>query len=57
MPDIHGIYRGAPFYIEVKTKTGVASKEQKAFILRAQSEGAIAFIARSVEDVINYMGL
>lgn len=57
VPDINGIYKGAPFYIEVKTKTGVASKEQKAFIMRAQAEGAIAFIARSVEDVQNYMGV
>lgn len=53
--DIVGIYKGKPFYIEVKKpepdKTYPA-KEQKDFIKKVQDEGGIAFVARSIDDVI-----
>lgn len=53
--DIIGIYESRPLFIEVKSKKGVVRKEQKQFIARAQREGALAFIARSVDDVDNYL--
>ena len=37
-------------YLEVKTATGRASKEQLAFIAAMQKRGALAAIVRSVED-------
>lgn len=52
VPDICGIYNGKPLYIEVKKPGGYPSKEQKEFITRANNEGAICFIARSLDEVI-----
>ena len=52
--DLVGIYKGKPLYIEVKKlkpKT-YPSKEQKIFIKRVNEEGGLAFIARSIDDVI-----
>ncbi len=37
-------------YLEVKTATGRASKEQLAFIKAMKKRGALAAIVRSVED-------
>lgn len=39
------------FLIEVKTPTGVLSDDQKEVIQRARAMGAVAFVARSVDDV------
>jgi len=50
VPDIVGIYKGRPLYIEVKKKGGYPSKEQKAFIELVNSEGGIAFVARSISS-------
>lgn len=44
---------GQAVFIEVKTETGRASKEQINFIQKMQIYGAIAGIARSVEDARN----
>jgi len=41
---------GKAIYLEVKTATGKASKEQLNFIEQMQMTGAIAGIVRSVED-------
>lgn len=49
--DILGIYKGRFLAIEVKSQTGVVSKEQKEFINNVNKEGGIAFVARSIEDV------
>ena len=38
------------FYLEIKTTTGRASKEQLAFIEAMKKRGALAAIVRSVED-------
>ncbi len=38
------------FYLEIKTTTGQASKEQLAFIAAMKKRGALAAIVRSVED-------
>lgn len=41
--------------IEVKTKTGRVSKEQKIFLEGIRQSGGIAFVARSIDDVIAQM--
>lgn len=38
--------------VEVKTSRGTTSKEQHAFIEAARQAGAIAFVARSVEEAM-----
>ncbi len=53
--DIIGIAYGKMIAIEVKSKKGRPSPEQTAFIERIQSYGGIAFIARSVEDVVSVL--
>lgn len=54
VPDIVGVTPTGRFLaIEVKTKTGRVSKEQKAFIERIESQGGIAFVARDIQDVID----
>lgn len=40
------------FFMEVKTKTGRATKEQLSFIAAMQKRGAIAGIVRSVADAL-----
>ena len=50
--DILGIWDGQPLAIEVKSATGRVSPDQKRFMERFQQEGGRAFVARSVEDVI-----
>ena len=52
IPDINGILPwGQALYIEVKAPGKYPSKEQKEFIARAKDSGAVAFVARSIEDV------
>lgn len=51
--DILGIYQGRPLAIEVKTAKGKLSEYQISFIQNFKSEGGIAFVARSVDDVVN----
>ena len=43
---------GRAFYIETKTETGKLRKEQEHFIKMMKETGAIAGVARSVEDAI-----
>lgn len=43
---------GKMFFIEVKTATGAVRPAQKKFIKLMQSRGAIAGVARSVDDAI-----
>ena len=50
--DILGIFAYRPLAIEVKTATGKVTPEQRVFIRRFQDQGGIAFVARSVKDVI-----
>lgn len=53
VPDILGVLPGGKsLMIEVKTRKGVVSEEQKAFIENAKKLGALVFIARSMDDVI-----
>lgn len=54
--DIVGICPdGIALFVEVKTPTGRASKEQRDFITACRRNGARAGIARSVEDAILIM--
>lgn len=49
--DIIACHKGQFYAIEVKTPKGRVSPLQEWHIERAKQSGAIAFIARSVEDV------
>lgn len=49
--DLFGYTRQArPFFLEIKTDTGRVSKEQEAFLSAMRQRGAIAGVARSVEQ-------
>lgn len=55
--DILGVMPGGAFLaIEVKTKTGVVSLEQKAFLSQIEGNRGIAFVARCLEDVEERLG-
>ena len=49
--DILGCYFGKLVAIEVKTKKGRLSSNQKAFLEDINKNGGIGFVARSVDDV------
>lgn len=51
--DICGVFTktGRAFFIEVKSKKGRLSPEQRDFIEDMSNSNAIAFVARSIEDV------
>lgn len=52
VPDISGILPGGrALFIEVKKPKGYASPHQKEFLTNASRAGALAFIARSPQDV------
>ena len=57
VPDIIGIYRNRFLGIEIKTAKGRISEHQQRFISAINKEGGIAFVARSVDDVIDKLGL
>lgn len=55
--DILGIMPSGSFLaIEVKTKTGLVSLEQKAFLKQIEGNRGIAFVARCLEDVEERLG-
>jgi hypothetical protein len=54
-PDVRAIWKGRPLFIEVKKPGGVVSDAQRDFITRAIEKGAIAFVAYSLEDVIEHL--
>ena len=51
--DILGIYKNRPLAIEVKTTSGKLSEYQKDFLIRFAEAGGIAFVARSVDHVVD----
>lgn len=53
MSDIVAIYKGRFLAIEVKTKTGVLAPHQREFLDKIQKCGGIAFVATSVQEVID----
>lgn len=50
VPDIIGCYHGRLLLIEVKKKGGKLTKEQQLFLERNAKLGAIAGVARSVDE-------
>jgi hypothetical protein len=50
--DILGCFKGKFLAIEVKTPGGKVTERQQAFLDRVNYEGGLAFVARSVEEVI-----
>jgi penicillin-binding protein-related factor A (putative recombinase) len=57
VPDLVGVYEGRLLAIEIKTDKGKLSPQQKYFLEKIAEAGGIAFVARSVEDVIDNLGL
>jgi hypothetical protein len=58
VPDIVGVLKDGRFLgIEVKTEKGVLSDHQSRFIENINAAGGLAFVARSVDDVIEKLGL
>ncbi len=50
--DILGVIQGKFLAIEVKSETGKLTPEQKAFIMKINEDGGVAFVARSLQDVV-----
>jgi hypothetical protein len=58
VPDIVGILKDGRFLgIEVKTQNGRLSPHQERFIQNINDAGGLAFVARSVDDVIEKLDL
>lgn len=57
VPDILGIYNGRLLGIEVKTRGGKVSEYQQKFIDAINQRGGIAFVVRSVDDLIAKLGV
>lgn len=55
--DILGIYKGKFIALEVKSRTGKPSQEQKIFLENIERNGGIAGIVRSVDDARKVLGL
>lgn len=53
VPDIIGCYKGQMLAIEVKGERGRVSPAQELFMDNLKQSGAICFVARSVQDVID----
>jgi hypothetical protein len=52
-PDIYGYMAdGRALYCEVKRPSGTLKPEQAQFLADAQAAGCVAFVARSVDDVL-----
>ena len=57
MSDIMGILKtGRTLAIEVKARKGIVHEHQQQFLDDINAGGGLAFVARSVDDVINYLG-
>ena len=50
VPDIIGVYKGIPLFLEIKTKKGVLSEYQKIMIRCLNDAGALAGVLRSAES-------
>lgn len=55
--DILGIWKGMPLAIEVKSAKGVLSSDQKIFLEEFKEHGGIAFVAKSLTDVKQALGV
>ena len=57
MSDIMGILKtGRTLAVEVKTRTGKVHDHQQAFLDDINHGGGLAFVARSVDDVLKHLG-
>lgn len=55
--DIIGCFKGRFLAIEIKTENGKVSEYQQRFIDNVNEAGGLAFVARSIEDVIEHLGI
>jgi hypothetical protein len=55
--DIIGCWNGRFLAIEVKTPGGRVSPDQEKFLEAVRRHGGIAFVARSIDDVIEGLGI
>lgn len=55
--DLLGLYNGKFLAIEVKRPGTYPTKEQKEFIKKVNKLGGIAFVARSIDDVIENLNM
>jgi len=55
--DIVGLYEGRFFAIEVKTEKGKLSEDQAKFLKLVVINGGNGFVARSLDDVVKYLGM
>jgi len=55
--DIIGCHQGRMVAIEIKAPRGTVSPFQQAFLDSVVAAGGIAFVARSIDDVIEGLGL
>lgn len=55
--DVFTSWKKTPMFIEVKAPKGVVTKEQQEFIDWALAQGWIAFVAFSLQDVIEKVKL
>ncbi len=51
IPDICAIYRGKPFYLEVKIPGNTLSPDQRCFFEHCNIVGGFAFEVKSIDDV------
>lgn len=51
LPDLHIVYQGRVYYIEIKTPTGTLSPEQKDIHAKLRAAGAQVAVVRSVPEV------
>lgn len=51
--DILGIFKGTPLAIEVKVPKKYPTPEQKKFLADFKAQGGIAFVARSLQEVVD----
>ena len=55
--DIIGCHKGRMIALELKAPKGVVSPAQEEFIRRVNEAGGLAFVARTLDDVIEGLGL
>jgi len=53
VPDLVGCYKGRMIAIELKSQRGVVSDKQQEFIDKINRAGGLAFVARTIDDVID----
>ncbi len=57
IPDICGIWQGKFLAIEIKTAKGKLSPQQERKIAEITAHGGLAFVVRSIDDLIEALGV